>query len=64
VAVNTPLKAIPAPGVERIVGFTTTMYAIVKNVVIPAIASVRRCIRQDYRIFKMNRIAKPILLIL
>jgi hypothetical protein len=55
---------MPVPGVERIVGFTTTMYAIVKNVVIPAIASVRRVIRQDYRIFKMNRIAKLIRLIL
>jgi len=64
VAVNTPLKAMPVPGVERIVGFTTTMYAIVKNVVIPAIASVRRVIRQDYRIFKIDRIAKLIRLIL
>src|ERR1044071_6141724 len=42
VAVSTPLKAMPVPGVERIEGFTTTMYAIVKNVVMPAIASVRR----------------------
>lgn len=41
VAVNTPLKAMPVPGVERIEGFTTTMYAMVKKVVIPAIASVR-----------------------
>src|SRR6185503_12499654 len=42
VAVRTPLKAMPVPGVERIVGLTTTMYDIVKKVVIPAIASVRR----------------------
>lgn len=41
VAVNAPLKAIPVPGVERIDGFTTTMYDIVKKVVMPAIASVR-----------------------
>ena len=41
VAVNTPLNAIPVPEVERIEGFTTTMYDMVKNVVIPAIASVR-----------------------
>src|ERR1051325_8959301 len=42
VAVSRPVKAMPVPGVERIEGFTTTMYAIVKNVVMPAIASVRR----------------------
>ena len=42
VAVKTPLKAMPVPGVERIDGFTTTMYDIVKKVVMPAIASVRR----------------------
>jgi hypothetical protein len=42
VAVSTPLKAMPVPGVERIEGFTTTMYDIVKNVVMPAMASVRR----------------------
>lgn len=41
VAVSTPLKAMPVPGVERIEGFTTTMYDIVKNVVMPAMASVR-----------------------
>src|SRR6185369_4546370 len=42
VAVSTPLKAMPVPGVERIEGFTTTMYDIVKKVVMPAMASVRR----------------------
>src|SRR4030095_2881669 len=42
VAVSTPLKAMPVPGVERIEGFTTTMEDIVKNVVMPAMASVRR----------------------
>src|ERR1051326_5895548 len=42
VAVSTPLNAMPVPGVERIDGFTTTMKAIVKKVVMPAIASVRR----------------------
>src|SRR6185295_1116850 len=42
VAVSTPLKAMPVPGVDRIDGFTTTMYDIVKNVVMPAMASVRR----------------------
>ena len=58
VAVKTPLKAMPVPGVERIVGFTTTMYDIVKKVVIPAIASVRRVIgdrvtgRKDIRTHK------------
>ena len=41
VAVNTPLKAMPVPGVERMAGFTIRMYDIVKNVVMPAIASVR-----------------------
>ena len=41
VAVRTPLKAMPVPGVDRIEGFTTTMYDIVKKVVMPAIASVR-----------------------
>jgi hypothetical protein len=33
---------MPVPGVERIEGFTTTMYDIVKKVVMPAMASVRR----------------------
>ena len=42
VAVRTPLKAIPVPSVERIEGFTTTMYDMVKNVVTPAMISVRR----------------------
>ena len=37
------LKAMPVPGVESIDGFTTTMYDIVKKVVMPAMASVRRC---------------------
>ena len=32
VAVNTPLNAIPVPGVERIEGLTITIYDIVKNV--------------------------------
>lgn len=41
VAVSTPLKAMPVPGVERIEGFTTTIYDIVKKVVMPAMASVR-----------------------
>src|SRR5688572_30627591 len=45
VAVRTPENGIPVPGVDRIAGFTTTMYAIVKNVVMPAMASVRRWLR-------------------
>ena len=64
VAVSTPLNAIPVPGVERIEGFTTTMYDIVKKVVTPAMASVLRSIRQDYRIYKADRIPKSLLLIL
>jgi hypothetical protein len=40
VAVITPEKGIPVPEVERIDGFTMTMYAMVKNVVIPATISV------------------------
>ena len=43
VAVNTPLKAIPVfPSAERICGLTMTIYAIVKKVVMPAMASVLR----------------------
>ena len=53
VAVKTPLNAMPVPGVERIVGFTTTMYDIVKKVVIPAIASVRRVTEVRDRNYKM-----------
>src|SRR6185436_1067840 len=41
VAVSTPLKAIPVfPSAEIICGLTMTMYAIVKKVVMPAMASV------------------------
>jgi hypothetical protein len=39
VAVSTPLNGMPVPGVDRMAGFTMTMYAIVKNVVMPAITS-------------------------
>lgn len=39
VAVITPENGSPVPSVARIAGFTTTMYAIVKNVVIPAASS-------------------------
>jgi len=43
VAVSTPLKAMPVlPSAEMICGLTTTMYAIVKKVVMPAMASVLR----------------------
>ena len=35
VAVNAPKKGIPVPGVARIPGLTTTMYAIVTKVVRP-----------------------------
>src|SRR4030095_11129910 len=35
VAVSTPEKAMPVPCDARIPGLTTTMYAIVKNVVMP-----------------------------
>src|ERR1041384_2101443 len=43
VAVSTPLKDMPVlPSAEMIWGLTTTMYAIVKKVVIPAMASVLR----------------------
>src|SRR2546428_1629116 len=51
VAVRTPLEGMPVPSVERIAGLTTTMYAIVKKVVIPATASVR----SDF----MDRRVKP-----
>ena len=34
-----PSKEIPVPSDDRIAGFTTTMYAIVKKVVAPPIAS-------------------------
>jgi hypothetical protein len=36
------LNAMPVPSVARIDGLTTTMYDIVKKVVMPAIASVLR----------------------
>ena len=39
VAVRTPEKVMPVPGEDRIAGFTTTMYAIVKNVVMPPTTS-------------------------
>src|ERR1043166_6368781 len=43
VAVSTPLKAMPVlPSAEMICGLTTTMYDIVKKVVMPAMASVFR----------------------
>ena len=35
VAVIAPANDIPVPGVERMPGLTTTMYAIVKKVVMP-----------------------------
>ena len=35
VAVIAPENGIPVPSVARMAGFTTTMYAIVKNVVMP-----------------------------
>src|ERR1044071_1682849 len=59
VAVKTPLKAMPVPEVERIVGFTTTMYDIVKKVVIPAIASVRRLIGDRLQAAQDIRTHKP-----
>ncbi len=39
VAVSAPLNGMPVPAVDRIAGFTTTMYDIVKNVVMPAARS-------------------------
>jgi hypothetical protein len=33
---------MPVPGDDRMDGFTTTMYDIVRNVVMPAITSRRR----------------------
>src|SRR5436309_8977347 len=39
VAVSAPVNGIPVPGVDRMPGLTTTMYAIVKNVVTPPITS-------------------------
>src|SRR6185436_17467831 len=59
VAVKTPLKAMPVPGVERIVGLTTTMYDIVKKVVMPAIASVRRVIGDRVQVAQDIRTHKP-----
>ena len=35
VAVSAPENGMPVPGVDRMPGLTTTMYAIVKNVVTP-----------------------------
>ena len=35
VAVIAPENGMPVPGVERMLGLTTTMYAIVKKVVRP-----------------------------
>jgi hypothetical protein len=40
VAVSTPENAIPVPGEASTDGFTTTMYDIVKKVVIPPMTSV------------------------
>src|ERR1044071_2045883 len=59
VAVKTPRKAMPVPGVERMVGFTTTMYDIVKKVVMPAIASVRRVIGDRLQVAQDIRTHKP-----
>src|SRR5690348_1547975 len=42
VAVSTPLKGMPVPPLVRMEGLTMTMYAIVKNVVIPPTTSARR----------------------
>ena len=39
VAVIAPENGMPVPAVARIAGFTTTMYAIVKKVVMPPMAS-------------------------
>ena len=39
VAVSAPANGMPVPGVERMAGFTTTIYAIVKKVVTPPITS-------------------------
>ncbi len=39
VAVNAPENGIPVPVVDKMLGFTTTMYAIVKKVVMPPMAS-------------------------
>ena len=39
VAVSTPENGMPVPGEARIAGFTTTMYAIVKKVVMPPTTS-------------------------
>src|SRR5690348_15268853 len=39
VAVSAPENGMPVPGVERMLGFTTTMYAIVKKVVMPPMMS-------------------------
>src|SRR5687767_470522 len=35
VAVSAPVNGMPVPGADRMPGFTTTMYAIVKKVVTP-----------------------------
>ena len=37
---------MPVPGVERMAGFTTTMYDIVRNAVMPAMMS--RCTRANH----------------
>ena len=47
VAVNTPLNAMPVPEVDRIDGFTTTMYDIVRNVVTPPMTSARSGVAVD-----------------
>src|SRR5262249_12947910 len=39
VAVSAPENGTPVPAVDKIAGLTTTMYAIVKNVVTPPITS-------------------------
>ena len=41
VAVNAPLKGMPVPGDDRIVGLTTTTYAMVKKVVMSPMMSAR-----------------------
>ncbi len=39
VAVSAPENGMPVPGVARMAGFTTTMYDIVKKVVMPPMTS-------------------------
>src|SRR5216684_8810955 len=55
VAVNAPENGMPVPGVERMPGLTTTMYAIVKNVVTPPTTSAYRLRSHGARIRVIER---------